>query len=102
MLRGDLYLADDPMLIEERARAQRLLEQINATGIDLLTTRHALLAELLGSFGEGAEILPPSAAITAPRRVSAPERSSTMARSSWTRGMSGSARTSRSAQTPSC
>jgi len=59
MLRGDLYLADDPMLIEERARAQRLLEQINATGIDLLTTRHALLAELLGSFGEGAEILPP-------------------------------------------
>jgi maltose O-acetyltransferase len=59
MLRGDLYLADDPGLVEERARAQRLLEQFNATAIERPTNRRALLPELLGSLGEGAEILPP-------------------------------------------
>lgn len=59
MLRGDLYLADDAVLIEERARAQRILEQFNQTSIDQPTIRRALLADLLGSLGEGAEILPP-------------------------------------------
>lgn len=31
MLRGELYLADDPELIAGRARAQALLERFNAT-----------------------------------------------------------------------
>jgi len=59
MLRGELYLADDPILVEGRARAQRLIEQFNATGIDHAASRRAFLTELLGSLGEGAEILPP-------------------------------------------
>jgi len=59
MLRGDLYLADDPVLLEERARAQRVLERFNATRVDSQDSRRALLVELLGAFGEGAAILPP-------------------------------------------
>lgn len=59
MLRGDLYLADDPVLVEERARAQRLLEQFNTMSVDRPTDRRALLAALLGSLGDGAEVLPP-------------------------------------------
>ena len=31
MLRGELYLVDDPELIAGRARAQALLERFNAT-----------------------------------------------------------------------
>jgi maltose O-acetyltransferase len=58
-LRGDLYLADDPVLLEERARAQRLLDRFNSTGVDHPDARRALLTELLESFGAGAEILPP-------------------------------------------
>jgi maltose O-acetyltransferase len=59
MLRGELYLADDPVLVEDRARAQRLVEQFNETGIDDVKRRLDTLRALLGSLGDGAEILPP-------------------------------------------
>jgi maltose O-acetyltransferase len=59
MLAGELYLADDPVLAEEQARASRLLDRFNRTGVDDGVERHRLLLELLGHLGEGAEIKPP-------------------------------------------
>jgi maltose O-acetyltransferase len=59
MLAGELYLADDPVLGEEQARAARLLDRFNQTGVDDAAERHGLLLELLGQFGEGSEIKPP-------------------------------------------
>ena len=59
MLAGELYLADEPVLAEEQARAARLLDRFNQTGIDDDVERRALLLELLGQFGEGSEIKPP-------------------------------------------
>jgi len=59
MLAGELYLADDPVLAEEQARAARLLDRFNQTGVDDGAERHGLLAELLGELGEGSEIKPP-------------------------------------------
>jgi maltose O-acetyltransferase len=58
MLAGELYLADDPVLAEEQARAARLLDRFNQTGVDG-AERHDLLLELLGQLGEGSEIKPP-------------------------------------------
>jgi maltose O-acetyltransferase len=59
MLAGELYLADDPVLAEEQARASRLVDRFNHTRADDATERHGLLLELLGQFGEGSEIKPP-------------------------------------------
>ncbi|MGA9162569.1 MAG: sugar O-acetyltransferase [Actinomycetota bacterium] len=59
MLAGELYLADDPVLVEEQARGARLLDRFNQTGVDDAAERHGLLLELLGQFGEGSEIKPP-------------------------------------------
>ena len=59
MLAGELYLADDPELAGESARAQRLTHEINTIDPTLTERRLALLRELLGSFGEGSEIRPP-------------------------------------------
>jgi maltose O-acetyltransferase len=59
MLAGELYLADDPVLAEEQARAARLLDRFNQTGVDDGAERHGLLLALLGHFGEGSEIKPP-------------------------------------------
>lgn len=59
MLRGDLYLADDPVLVADRLRCQALLEQFNALPAARAVERHAVLAELLGALGDGAELLPP-------------------------------------------
>jgi maltose O-acetyltransferase len=58
MLRGDLYLADDPVLTAERARARDLLERFNATRHSEAALRDELLRELLGDVGEGAVVLP--------------------------------------------
>ncbi|HEV3055165.1 MAG TPA: sugar O-acetyltransferase [Solirubrobacteraceae bacterium] len=52
MLAGEPYDAQDPELRAERARARELCHRFNA-GED------AVLDELLGAFGEGAEILAP-------------------------------------------
>jgi maltose O-acetyltransferase len=59
MLAGDLYLADDPELTAELARAQELTRRFNAMDPTDRDGRHALLRELLGAFGEGSEIRAP-------------------------------------------
>ena len=58
MLGGELYLADDPELIEAHGRAQGLLAEYNATSHQQQEHRHRLLEELLGSVGEGTVIKP--------------------------------------------
>jgi maltose O-acetyltransferase len=58
MLRGELYVADDPDLAADHARAQRMLDRYNATGHDEQDERDALLRELLGSVGEGVVVKP--------------------------------------------
>ena len=58
MLSGELYRATDPELIAERHRAQRLLARYNATNADDADGRRALLRELLGAIGDGADIQP--------------------------------------------
>jgi maltose O-acetyltransferase len=52
MLRGELYLAQDPELAAEHARAQELLERFNALPDAERDERDALLRLLLGEVGE--------------------------------------------------
>ncbi|MGN6753669.1 MAG: sugar O-acetyltransferase [Intrasporangium sp.] len=59
MLAGDLYIADDPQLAEESARAQRLSHEYNTMDPTDHVGRRRVLTELLGSFGEDSEIRPP-------------------------------------------
>lgn len=59
MLAGELYLAEDPELAAQSDRAQRLTHRINTMDPTEHDERHALLRELMGSFGEGSEIRPP-------------------------------------------
>jgi maltose O-acetyltransferase len=59
MLAGELYLTDDPVLADEQARAARLLDRFNQSGVDDGAERLGLLLELLGELGEGSEIKPP-------------------------------------------
>src|SRR5437764_14973203 len=77
MLAGELYIADDPQLARESARAQRLSHEINTMDPNDLGRRRGLLTELLGAFGENSEIRPPCAATTAIRRSSGPAASRT-------------------------
>jgi maltose O-acetyltransferase len=58
MLRGELYLADDPELKADHARAQELLERYNATIHAEQAERDRLLRELLGDVGEGVVVRP--------------------------------------------
>lgn len=58
MLAGELYYANDPELGEERRRAQFLLERFNATGADDPAVRLAVLRQLFGAVGDGADIQP--------------------------------------------
>lgn len=59
MLAGDLYLADDPEIVEAHRRAVDLTTAYNATTARETDRRRALLVELLGSVGEDTEIRPP-------------------------------------------
>ena len=59
MLRGELYLADDPELAADSARAHALLERYNATPHAEQGERDRLLRELLGEVGEGVVVKPP-------------------------------------------
>ena len=59
MLAGELYIADDPELARDSARAQRLTHQINSMDPTDHQRRWELLTELLGAFGEGSDIRPP-------------------------------------------
>jgi len=59
MLRGELYDAADPQLVQERLRARELLKALNDSRPDEQDKRQALLAQLLGAMGEGVHIEPP-------------------------------------------
>jgi maltose O-acetyltransferase len=59
MLRGELYLAGDPELAADHARAQDLLERYDATPHAAQDERDRLLRELLGEVGEGVVVKPP-------------------------------------------
>jgi maltose O-acetyltransferase len=59
MLRGELYLADDPELAADSARAQALLERYNLTLHTEQEERDRLLRDLLGEVGEGVVVKPP-------------------------------------------
>lgn len=59
MLAGDLYLADDPEIVEASHRALDLAAAYNATSVRQGPLRRRLLEELLGSIGEATEIRPP-------------------------------------------
>jgi maltose O-acetyltransferase len=59
MLRGELYVADDPELASEYARAQELLDRYNRTLHAEQDVRDGILRELIGDLGEGVVIRPP-------------------------------------------
>ena len=58
MLGGELYIADDPELAADHARAQDLLDRYNRTGHAEQAERDRLLRELLGGVGEGVVVRP--------------------------------------------
>jgi hypothetical protein len=59
MLRGERYIADDPELAADHARAQELLERYNATRHTEQDERDRLLRQLLGEVGDGVVVKPP-------------------------------------------
>jgi maltose O-acetyltransferase len=59
MLRGELYLADDPVLNGDLARAQELLERYNRSAHAEQEQRARLLRSLLGGVGDGVVVMPP-------------------------------------------
>lgn len=59
MLAGELYIADDPVIAAAQQHAADLMQRLNAQGLADAALRKELLAELLGSFGEGSDIRPP-------------------------------------------
>lgn len=59
MLAGDLYIADDPELARDSLRAMALLERFNASLAADAGERRRILEDLLGSYGEEADIRPP-------------------------------------------
>jgi maltose O-acetyltransferase len=59
MLAGDLYDPHDPDLVADRERARELTHRFNAAAPDDDGTRAAVLADLLGSCGDGAFVEPP-------------------------------------------
>lgn len=56
---GDLYLADDPQLVEDSHRAQDLMAAYNATTSRQEPLRRALLEQLLVGIGEETVLRPP-------------------------------------------
>jgi maltose O-acetyltransferase len=59
MLRGELYIADDPEIAADQARAQELLERYNATRHADQDERDRVLRSLLGEVGERVVVRPP-------------------------------------------
>ncbi len=59
MLAGDLYVADDPENERLYRRALRLQDEYARTAVTDADAARALLAELLGTLGEGAVVRPP-------------------------------------------
>jgi len=52
MLAGELYLAGDPVLEQERRRAALLTKEYNDSSPDEAAKRLRILRDLLGAFGE--------------------------------------------------
>ncbi|WP_122818088.1 sugar O-acetyltransferase [Nocardioides pantholopis] len=59
MLAGDLYLADDPELVEATRAAQDLAATYNATTSRQEPLRRLILEQLLGAVGEDTDLRPP-------------------------------------------
>jgi maltose O-acetyltransferase len=59
MVAGDLYIADDPELARDAARARRLTHRLNTMDPADSPGRHVVLTELLGAFGAESHIRPP-------------------------------------------
>ena len=59
MLAGDLYLAADPELARDSARARGLVRRFNTMDPADRAAAREILTELLGAFGDGSEIRPP-------------------------------------------
>ncbi|MGY0491708.1 sugar O-acetyltransferase [Streptomyces sp. WG-D5] len=59
MLAGDLYIADDPEIATRQRRAMRLAARYEDVFLDDHGSAGEVLAELLGSVGEGVEVRPP-------------------------------------------
>jgi maltose O-acetyltransferase len=59
MLRGEPYLANDPALLLERRQCRIVCERFNATSFADTVARRAILGELLGELGEGADVMAP-------------------------------------------
>jgi maltose O-acetyltransferase len=59
MLRGDLYIANDPELLEDFQRAHKLIERFNGTSATKADEGRRLLEELLGRFGTDSQIRAP-------------------------------------------
>jgi maltose O-acetyltransferase len=59
MLAGDPYIADDPELAADRRHAARLTQLFNASDPADPQAQVAVLRELVGLLGEGAEVRPP-------------------------------------------
>lgn len=58
MLAGELYIPDDE-LAQDHERAMALMEAYNRSSAADAETRRRILADLLGSLGEGTELRPP-------------------------------------------
>ena len=59
MLRGDLYRANDPELVEARNRGAAVLSRLTASGNADSDARNRLLAELVGPSGRDSTVLVP-------------------------------------------
>ncbi|MGW7270703.1 sugar O-acetyltransferase [Streptomyces sp. NPDC054864] len=59
MLAGDLYIADDPEITRRQQRAMRLAARYQSVFLEESGEAQEVLAELLGSVGEGVEVRPP-------------------------------------------
>jgi len=59
MRAGELYQASDPEVRALYVRAQERVRAVNATAIEDVDDRRPLLVDLLGSFGEDSNLLPP-------------------------------------------
>ena len=59
MLAGELYDPLDPGLVERRARARDLCQNLNATREAEVETRRGILRELFGSGGDTVWMQPP-------------------------------------------
>jgi len=93
MLAGDPYLADDPEIVRDSRRAIGLCERYDRTSVLEQDERRRILAELLGTAGEGIEIRPPFHCDLGYQLHSERARSPTSASWPWTSRRSGSART---------